>query len=99
MTPVWALRGKLRSDLTEKLQTYFLGRPTKSALAIRHLRRNMRISLEEIQEQYSPCDGNGDESFHFAWAEYKRELRWSDPERYPNGAYGNNWSPHMWMDG
>ena len=86
MTPVWALRKKLPIALTEKLQTYFLGRPTQSALAIRKLRRNMRISLEEIQEQYSPADGNDDESFHLAWMEHKRELRWSNPERYPNGS-------------
>ena len=41
----------------------------------------MRLSAEQVEEWYSPCEDGG-EDFHLAWAEYKSELRMSNPERY-----------------
>ena len=99
MTPVWALRGKLPVELTEKLQTYLQGPtpcwpelnrgPTKSALAIAKLRRNMRLTLKEVQEQYSPTGPEG-EDFHFAWMEHKRDLIW---DRVAEGRYPGSGCP------
>ena len=100
MTPVWALR-KLPHDVAFEIKEWLPDHapcwpnlsPTRSALAIKQLRSNMRLTLETIHEDYSPDDSrspgeqNGDESFHFAWMEHKRELWWSDPERYPRGPY------------
>ena len=50
--------------------------PTPSARALHSLHRAMRLSAEQVGEWYSE---DGGEDFHFAWAEYKSELRMSNP--------------------
>ena len=55
--------------------------PTPSARALHSLHRAMRLTAKQVEEWFSPCE-DGEEDFHFAWAEYKSELRMSNPERY-----------------
>ena len=88
-TPVWAL--KLPDEITDALLDFLpsfheapcwpssSALPTPAARAIIQLRKNMQMTLEEIQKYYSPCEDGG-ETFRFAWAEYKRDLICMDPE-------------------
>ena len=90
MTPVWALG--LPDLVTEEIQKFLPLHapswphlsPTVSALAIAKLRGNMRLTLKEVQEQYSPTADREGEDFTFAWAEHKRDLIW---DRIAEGRY------------
>ena len=96
MTPVWVLG--LPNLVVEEIQKFLplhnpcwpeMNRgPTKSALAIKQLRKNMRLTLKEVQEQYSPTAEREGEDFPFAWAEHKRDILWDlvAEGRYPGPA-------------